>query len=93
MRIDKYLKVSRILKRRTTAKELANGERVYINGRQVKPASEVHVGDIVHVVVGIRHLEVRVLDIRDHIKKEEAGGMYEILKEYKEEVPEEDSFA
>ena len=90
MRVDKFLKVSRILKRRTTAKDLANGERVYINGRQAKPASEVRVGDEIHVVFGNRHLEVRVLDIKEHTKKEEASSMYEILKEYREEVKEEE---
>ncbi len=90
MRIDKYLKVSRILKRRSTAKELASGQRVYINGKQVKPAAEVHVNDVVHVVFGNRHLEVKVLDIRDHIRKEEASDMYEVQREYREESTEEE---
>ena len=85
MRVDKFLKVARILKRRTTAKDLAKGERVYINGRQAKPASEVKAGDEIHVVFGNRHLEVRVLDIKEHTRKEEASSMYEILKEYREE--------
>lgn len=89
MRIDKYLKVSRILKRRTTAKELASGERVYINGKQAKPAHEVKVGDIVHIAFGIRHFEIRVLDTTEHKKKEEAKLMYEVLREYKEPIQEE----
>lgn len=85
MRIDKYLKTARILKRRTTAKDLADGQRVYINGRIAKPASEVKVGDIVHVTFGVRHLEIKVLDITEYHKKEQASMMYEVIKEYKEE--------
>lgn len=85
MRIDKFLKVSRILKRRTTAKDLASGERVYINGRIAKPATEVKVGDEVAIVFGVRHLEIRVLDIKEYTKKEDASSMYEVIREYREE--------
>lgn len=88
MRVDKYLKESRILKRRTTAKDLANGERVFVNGRQAKPATTVNVGDEVHVQFGIRHIIVKVLDTNEHHRKEEASLMYEIVKEYKDKEDE-----
>ena len=65
MRIDKYLKVSRILKRRTISKELAENERIEINGRIVKPSHEVKAGDIVRITFGNRRLEVRVLSVAE----------------------------
>ncbi len=85
MRLDKYLKTARILKRRTVAKDLADGQRVYINNRIAKPSAEVKEGDIIHVVFGQRHLEVRVLSVQEVKRKEEAVTMYEVLKEYREE--------
>ena len=65
MRIDKFLKVSRILKRRTVSKELALNQRIEINGKVVKPSHEVLVGDIVGVTFGSRKMEVRVLSIQE----------------------------
>ena len=81
MRLDKYLKVSRILKRRTVSKELAANQRVVINGRIAKPATEVKAGDIIEVTFGQRCLVVRVLMVKDVVKKAEAGEMYEIIEE------------
>ena len=81
MRLDKYLKVARILKRRTVSKELAENERVTINGRIAKPSTEVKVGDEITVTFGQRVLTVRVLDIKDVVKKNEAGLLYEIIDE------------
>ena len=81
MRIDKYLKVSRILKRRTISKELAENERIEINGRIVKPSHEVKAGDIVRITFGNRRLEVRVLSVTEVKKKQEAQEMYEIINE------------
>ncbi len=81
MRIDKYLKVSRILKRRTISKELAENERIEINGRIVKPSHEVKAGDIVRITFGNRRLEVRVLSVAEVKKKQEAQEMYEIINE------------
>ena len=81
MRLDKYLKVSRILKRRTVSKQLAANQRVSINGKIAKPAAEVKVGDEIEVVYGERKLKVRVLMINDVVKKNEAGNMYEVLEE------------
>ena len=81
MRIDKYLKASRILKRRTVSKELALNERIEINGKVVKPSHEVVVGDSVTVRFGNRLLEVRVLSIQEPRKKQDASEMYEIIRE------------
>ena len=81
MRIDKYLKASRILKRRTVSKELAQNERIEINGRIVKPSHEVKVGDTVAITFGTRRLEIRVLSINEPKKKQDAADMYEILSE------------
>lgn len=89
MRIDKYLKVSRIMKRRTIANELAANQRIEINGKTVKPSHEVKVGDIVGVLFGSRKIEVRVLSIQEVKKKSEASEMYEIVSEtYLEEKEE-----
>lgn len=83
MRIDKYLKVARILKRRTVAKELALNERLYLNERKCKASAEVKVGDLITIVFGHRELKVRVLDLKEHVKKEEASLMYEVVDERK----------
>ena len=81
MRIDKFLKASRILKRRTVSKELAMNERVEINGRVVKPSHEVKAGDVVAITFGTRRLEIRVLSISEVKKKQDAADMYEIISE------------
>ncbi|MDO4499799.1 MAG: RNA-binding S4 domain-containing protein [Erysipelotrichaceae bacterium] len=81
MRIDKYLKVARILKKRTVGKELAINERLLINGRQAKASSAVKVGDIITIEFGHRTFKVRVLEIRDNASKQDALGMYEVIEE------------
>ncbi|MBQ9326965.1 MAG: RNA-binding S4 domain-containing protein [Solobacterium sp.] len=81
MRIDKWLKVSRILKRRTISQELAKNERVEINGKAVKPSHEVKVGDEVAVRFGSRKLTVRVNSVEEVKKKQDAADMYEVLNE------------
>lgn len=81
MRIDKYLKSSRILKRRTISKELALNQRIEINGRVVKPSHEVLVGDIVGITFGNRKMEIRVLSIAEAKRKADAADMYEIVSE------------
>jgi ribosomal 50S subunit-recycling heat shock protein len=90
MRIDKWLKVSRILKRRTISRELARNQRVEINGRAVKPAHPVAAGDTVAITVGRRRLTVKVLSLAEVKKKSEAGDMYEVLSEEILPPPEED---
>lgn len=80
MRIDKYLKVARVLKRREVGKQLALNERLYINGKLAKPSSEVNVGDVVKIVFGHREMSIRVLEIRTSASKQEAFSMYEVIE-------------
>jgi len=81
MRLDKYLKVSRIIKRRTVAKEVADKGRIKLNGVLAKSSSDVKFGDTLTIQFGNKVLEVRVLEIKDSTKKEDAQKMYEILNE------------
>ncbi len=80
MRLDKYLKVSRIIKRRTVAKEASEGGRVSINGKTAKPSSEVKAGDILEIRFGEKMARFRVLNIAETVKKADAGAMYELLE-------------
>jgi len=81
MRLDKYLKVSRIFKRRTIAKEVSKNSRVLINGRVAKPGSEVKVNDILTIYYGSKELKVKVLEVLAFAKKDDAFSMYEIINE------------
>ncbi|UNT93619.1 S4 domain-containing protein [Allobaculum sp. Allo2] len=83
MRLDKYLKTARILKRREAAKELALQKRIQLNGRTAKPSSEVEEGDVICMEFGNRLLEVRVLDTPKQASKEKALLMFEVLREEK----------
>jgi len=80
MRIDKYLKVSRIIKRRTVAKEACEKERVSLNGRVCKAGAEVSEGDVVEVRFGQSVLRARVLSLKESVRKEEAAEMYEVIE-------------
>ena len=79
MRIDKFLKVSRILKRRTLAQDAANGGRVKINGKTVKPSHEVKVGDCIELGFNSGTVKLEVLAIKETVKKEEAENLYRII--------------
>lgn len=81
MRLDKYLKTARILKRRTVAKELADQQRVFVNGRVAKPSTEVDVGDMIKVLFGHRELTVRVLLLQKQANKNDAALMFEVVEE------------
>ncbi|MDP3058527.1 MAG: RNA-binding S4 domain-containing protein [bacterium] len=81
MRLDKFLKVSRIIKRRTLAKDVSDQGRIEINGRVAKPASVVKEGDILEMHFGSRIIKVRILAISLTVKKEAAAEMYEIIEE------------
>ena len=76
MRIDKYLKISRIIKRRTVAQEACEGGKVEINGKTAKPSTEVKVGDIITLTFGSKTLKIEVLSLKEVIKKEEADSLY-----------------
>ncbi|QIK69074.1 RNA-binding S4 domain-containing protein [Erysipelothrix sp. HDW6C] len=86
MRLDKYLKVSRIIKRRTVAKELADDERVFINGKKAKPASEVLVGDEVEIRFEHRHITIEVTFLSDKIMRNNPP-MYDLVSDKKVERP------
>ena len=79
MRIDKFLKVSRILKRRTVAQEACAGGKVCVNGREAKPSHQVKEGDIVEITYATGVLKFKVLAVKQTTKKDEAAGLYEIL--------------
>lgn len=81
MRLDKYLKVSRIIKRRTVANDACDGAHVTVNGREAKASYQVKVGDVIEVAFGARTLKVRVLDISETVKKAEAAAMYEVISQ------------
>ena len=79
MRLDKYLKVSRLIKRRTIAKEITDNGRVEVNGKIAKPSEEVKIGDIITLHLNNRTLEVKVLQIKDYVKADEASTLYEFV--------------
>ena len=81
MRLDKYLKTARILKRRTVSKELADNQRVFVNGKVAKPSTDVKVGDIIKVAFGYRELTVRVLMLQKQVNKNDAALMFEVIEE------------
>lgn len=80
MRIDKFLKISRILKRRTVACEACNGGKVEVNSKPVKPSYDVKVGDEVCLKFGNGSLSFRILAVKETVKKEEASSLYEIIR-------------
>lgn len=80
MRLDKYLKVSRIIKRRTVAKEACESGRVSINEKVAKPSTDVKEGDIIEIAFANRSLKARIINITEHVRKENAKEMYEILE-------------
>lgn len=83
MRLDKYLKISRLIKRRTLAKEVAENERVYINDKPAKPSKEVNVGDIITIEFGNKIVKVKVVSLEASVKKEDALHLYEFISEEK----------
>ena len=81
MRLDKYLKVSRIIKRRTVANEACAGGRVSLNGRVVKPAAEVKEGDVMEIRFGNRVGKYQIVSVKETVRKENAQEMYTVLQE------------
>ena len=78
MRLDKFLKVSRLIKRRTVANEACDAEKVSVNGKPARASYEVKMGDIIEINIG-KPLKVRVLEIKEFTKKEEAAALYEVV--------------
>ena len=81
MRLDKYLKVSRLIKRRTVANEACSGGRVSINGRVAKPAADVKEGDQLEIRFGNRVGKYQILSVKETVRKENAQDMYQVLEE------------
>ena len=81
MRLDKYLKVSRLIKRRTVANEACDNGRISVNGRVVKASYDVKVGDKLEIQFGQRTLRVEVLQVADNVRKDDAVGMYREIAE------------
>lgn len=80
MRLDKYLKVSRIIKRRTVAKEACEGGRVAINGKVAKPSTDIKEGDAIEITFANKKLKAKILNTTEHVRKEDARDLYEILE-------------
>ena len=81
MRLDKYLKVSRLIKRRTVANDACDSQRITVNGRVQKASYDVKLGDEITVAFGAKSVTIRVLDIKETTKKSESVGMYEVISE------------
>lgn len=79
MRLDKFLKVSRIIKRRTVANDACDTEHVSVNGRRAKASYDVKENDIIEITFGERTMRLRVLDVREHVAKADASALYEVL--------------
>ena len=80
MRLDKYLKVSRIIKRRTIANEACDAGRVSVNGRPVRASYDVKLGDVIEISFGTRTVKAEVLSVNEVIRKDDAAMMYKIIQ-------------
>lgn len=80
MRLDKFLKVSRIIKRRTVANEACDGGRVSVGGRTVKASYDVKEGDEITIMFGEKPLKIRVTNVKENVKKDEARELYEVIQ-------------
>lgn len=80
MRLDKYLKVSRLIKRRTVAKDASEAGIVKVNGREAKPSTKLKEGDVLAICFGEKLLKVRVLQLKEHVSKDEAASLYEVIE-------------
>jgi len=80
MRLDKFLKVSRIIKRRTVANDACDTEHVSVNGRRAKASYDVKVGDVIEITFGQKTVKMKVLSVRETVGKAEASSLYEIIE-------------
>lgn len=83
MRIDKYLKNARLIKRRTIAKEACDQGRILVDGKIAKPGTEVKIGDEVSIKFGEKSAVIKILELNEHVTKDGAKLMYEVLSESK----------
>ncbi len=79
MRLDKYLKVSRLIKRRTVANDACDAQHISVNGKTAKASYDVKIGDIIEITFGQRTLKVKVTDVKEHALKSDASSLYEVL--------------
>lgn len=77
MRLDKYLKVSRLIKRRTVANEACDAGKISVNGKIARASYDVKQGDVIEITLGARSVKVKVTEVRETVRKEDAAGMYE----------------
>lgn len=85
MRLDKFLKVSRIIKRRTVSKEISESSRVKVNGKIAKPSTQLKIGDQIEIEFGRSLLTVEVKELREHVLKDDSSMLYEIIEEKRKE--------
>ena len=81
MRLDKFLKVSRLIKRRTVANEACDAGRVTANGKVARASYEVKVGDVVQISLGARPVKIRILEVKEHVAKDGAAQLYEFIEQ------------
>lgn len=79
MRLDKYLKVSRLIKRRTIANEACDAGRVLVNGKPARASYDVKIDDVIEIAFGTRNIKAKVLSVQETVRKEEAGLMYQLI--------------
>lgn len=81
MRLDKYLKVTRLIKRRTVANEACDAEKVFVNGKAARASYDVKVGDVIEIFMGTKPLKVRVVNVSEHATKENASDNYSVIED------------
>ena len=79
MRLDKYLKVSRLIKRRTVANEACGAGKIAVNGKPARASYDVKIGDVIEITLGSRSVKVRVLEVKETVRKDDANTMYEAV--------------
>ena len=79
MRLDKYLKVTRLIKRRTVANDACDAEKIVVNGKVARASYDVKQGDIIEITLGTRTIKVRVTEVKEFVRKEDADSMYEAV--------------
>ncbi len=80
MRVDKYLKVSRLIKRRSVAHDACEDARIFVNGKEAKPGKDIKIGDQIRIVFGKSEMTVRVLSTPEHVGKDDAPSLYEVIQ-------------
>ncbi len=81
MRVDKYLKVARLIKRRTVAHDACEESRIYVNGKEAKPGKDIKIGDEITIAFGNSRMKVKVLATPDHVGKDDAASLYQVIEE------------